>query len=100
MLAAAAGIDPVLAMFMEEIDFGSAWENLQKNNQGADKFVTAFHGWFDAFRTMRLIHELSDRAYPRIAPEPAVVPLLERAGLTGPNSASEQLELLRKLQGV
>ncbi len=100
MLDAASGIDPVLGMFMEEIGFGAAWENLQKNNRGADRFLTAFHGWFDAFRTMRLIHELSDRAYPRIAPEPAVAPLLERAGLASPDSASGQLELLRKLQGV
>lgn len=98
LLAAAAAIDPVLGMFMEEIDFGAAWENLQKNNRGADKFLTAFHGWFDAFRTMRLIHELSDRAYPRIAPEQAVAPLLERAALVSPDSVSGQLELLRKRQ--
>jgi hypothetical protein len=61
--------------------------------------LAAFHGWFDAFRTMRLIHELSDKVYPRIAPELAVAPLLERAGLAGPDAVSGQLELLRKLQG-
>lgn len=98
MLAAAGGIDPVLGMFMGEIGFAAAWENLQKNNRGADKLLTAFQGWFDAFRTMRLIHELSDRSYPRIAPEPAVAPLLERAGLVSPDSVSAQLQLLRGLQ--
>lgn len=98
ILAAAAGIEPLLGVFMEEIDFGTAWENLRKNNRGADKFLTAFQGWFDAFRTMRLIHELSDRAYPRIEPEEAVAPLLERAGLVSPDSVDGQLELLRKLQ--
>lgn len=100
VLAAAAGIDPVLGLFLEEIGFSSAWKNLQKNNRGTDKFLTAFHGWFDAFRTMRLIHELSDRAYPRIAPELAVAPLLERAGLVSPDSVSGQLELLQKLHVV
>lgn len=98
ILAAAAAIDPVLGVFMGEIGFAAAWENLQKNNRGADKLLTAFHGWFDAFRTMRLIHELSDRAYPRIAPEPATAPLLERAGRVCPDTASEQLQLLRGLQ--
>ena len=100
MLAAAAGIDPVLGAFLEEIDFSDTWENLQKNNRGTEKFLGAFHAWFDAFRTMRLIHELSDRAYPRIAPEPAVAPLLERAGLASPETVNGQLELLRKLQRV
>lgn len=98
MLAAAAAIDPVLGMFLEEIGFSAAWENLQKNSRGPEKLLTAFHSWFDAFRTMRLIHELSDRAYPRIAPEPAVAPLLERAGLVSPDTVTRQLELLQKLQ--
>ena len=48
---------------------------------------------------MRLIHELSDRAYPRIAPERAVAPLLERAGQVSPDTVGGQLELLRRLQG-
>ena len=47
---------------------------------------------------MRLIHELSDQAYPRIEPEGAVVPLLEKAGLEPPKTIGEQLELLRGLQ--
>jgi hypothetical protein len=100
VLADAAKIDPVLGVFLEEINFGAAWENLHKNNRGHEKFLAAFHGWFDAFRTMRLIHELSDRSYPRITPELAVAPLLERAGLVSPDTVSGQLELLRKLQGA
>ncbi len=72
----------------------------RKHNREGTKLTAAFHGWFDAFRTMRLIHELSDRAYPRIAPELAVAPLLEQAGLVSPDTVSGQLELLRKLQGV
>lgn len=61
--------------------------------------MASFHGWFDAFRTMRLIHELSDQVYPRIEPEGAIAPLLERAGLVCPDTIGEQLELLRELQG-
>jgi len=100
LLAAASGIDPVLRVILEEADFGTAWRNLQKNNRDSTKLLAAFHGWFDAFRTMRLIHELSDRSYPRIAPKMAVAPLLEHAGHTVPATVSGQLELLRRLQGV
>jgi hypothetical protein len=49
---------------------------------------------------MRLIHELSDQVYPRIEPEGAVAPLLERAGHRAPDSVTEQLELLRSLQVI
>jgi hypothetical protein len=100
LLKGAAKISPVLLDVLEQAGFSDAWDNLRKHNRAGAKLTAAFHGWFDAFRTMRLIHELSDRCYPRIAPEPAVAPLLERAGLVAPDSVSGQLEILRKLQGV
>jgi len=100
VLTAATEIDPVLGAFLEEIDFSATWENVRKNNREGEKFLAAFHAWFDAFRTMRLIHELSDSAYPRIPPGPAVAPLLERAGQTVPDTVSAQLGLLITLQGA
>jgi hypothetical protein len=100
LLTHAAAIAPVLQAFLEEIGFSEAWENLKRNHRETGKLKTAFHGWFDAFRTMRLIHELSDRAYPRTEPEAAVVPLLEHVGLTAPTTVHEQLQLLRRLQGA
>jgi glycosyltransferase involved in cell wall biosynthesis len=99
LLNGAAEISPVLHDVLEQAGFRDAWENLKKHNREGAKLTAAFHAWFDAFRTMRLIHELSDRTYPRIAPELAVAPLLEQAGLVSPDTVSEQLELLRKLQG-
>ena len=101
LLGSAARISPVLHDYLEQAGFGISWDNLKKHNSGQAKLAAAFHGWFDAFRTMRLIHELSDRAYPRIAPEMAVAPLLERAGQSGvPDTVAGQLELLRRLQGA
>ena len=93
-------ISPVLHEFLEQSGFRDSWENLKKNSRGNTKLMAAFHGWFDAFRTMRLIHELSDANYPRISPEGAVAPLLEHAGLVSPDTIGEQLELLRGLQGA
>ena len=100
LLKGAVEISPVLHDVLEQAGFRDAWENFRKHHREGAKLTAAFHGWFDAFRTMRLIHELSDRAYPRIAPEQAVAPLLERAGLVSPGTVSEQLELLRSLQGA
>ncbi len=98
LLIGAGLISPVLQEFLEQAGFRDSWENLKKNSRDNTKLTTAFHGWFDAFRTMRLIHELSDTVYPRIAPEGAVAPLLERAGHVAPDIIGEQLELLRRLQ--
>ena len=100
LLSRAVGISPALHEFLEQAGFMDSWDNLKKNNRESKRLMTAFHGWFDAFRTMRLIHKLSDKAYPRITPEGAVAPLLERAGHVVPDMISEQLDLLRRLQGT
>ncbi len=98
LLAAAGHVSPHLQGFLVQADFASAWDNLKCHNPTKGRLLTAFHGWFDAFRTMRLMHHLTDAAYPRIQPEAAVAPLLAQAGqLSGP-TISEQLALLRQLQ--
>ncbi|MBC7962413.1 MAG: hypothetical protein H7Y05_05680 [Steroidobacteraceae bacterium] len=98
LLERAGCLSPVLRDFLEQAGFGEAWDGLRKHNQGETRLLAAFHGWFDAFRTMRLIHLLSDHGYPRVSPQVAVPPLLERAGYGCPPGVSEQLELLRKMQ--
>jgi hypothetical protein len=98
--AAAGGISPHLQSFLAGAGFAAAWDNLRRHSPTAERLLIAFHGWFDAFRTMRLMHHLTDAAYPRIAPEPAVTPLLARAGHDCPATVIDQLALLRRLQGV
>ncbi len=98
LLERSMGISPVLHNFLEQAGFGESWDGLKTHNQDETRLLTAFHGWFDAFRTMRLIHLLSEHDYPRVSPEKAVPPLLEQAGYECPGGISEQLELLRKMQ--
>jgi hypothetical protein len=100
LLDRAGLISPVLHQFLDQAGFSVTWENLKKHNRESAKMTAAFHGWFDAFRSMRLVHELSDRCYPRIAPEGAVAPLFERAGHIAPDTVGGQLALLRRLQGA
>lgn len=99
LLKIAVGISPVLHDALEQAGFRDSWKNLKKHNRDSTKLMAAFHGWFDAFRTMRIIHDLSDKAYPRITPKEAVAPLLRRAGQVVPKTIAGQLELLRRLQG-
>jgi hypothetical protein len=100
LLKGAAQIAPVLHDFLEQAGFSDSWENMKKHNRDSAKLMTALHGWFDAFRTMRLIHELSEQAYPRTTPLAAVAPLLERAGLSPSDSVGGQLASLRSEQGI
>jgi hypothetical protein len=100
LLAAAGRISPHLHGFLVQADFATAWDNLKRHNPTRERLLTAFHGWFDAFRTMRLLHHLTDAAYPRIQPTDAVAPLLARAGHAGVITINEQLVLLRRLQGT
>lgn len=100
LLNGAAEISPLLRDFLEQAGFRAAWKNLRNHNRDAGKLMTAFHCWFDAFRTMRLIHHLTDHAYPRIAPEAATAPLLERAGENAPGTVKELLDVLRRMQGA
>jgi len=98
LLERAGCISPVLGDYLEQAGFRESWDGLGRHNQGDARLLAAFQGWFDAFRTMRLIHLLSDQGYPRVEPEESVPALLERAGYGSPAGVSQQLELLRSLQ--
>ncbi|HCE66966.1 MAG: hypothetical protein A2X82_11570 [Geobacteraceae bacterium GWC2_55_20] len=100
LLERAGRIAPVLRGFLEQAGFRDAWDGLLNQNRDPARLAAAFHGWFDAFRTMRLIHVLSDQGYARISPEEAVPPLLARACYQCPGDLSGMLRVLRSSQGV
>ena len=100
LLQRASGISVHLHGYLVQAGFAAAWDNLRQHNPDQGKLLAAFHGWFDAFRTMRLMHHLTDAAFPRIPPEQAVAPLLEQAGYSAPAEVSGMLEQLRTLQWV
>jgi hypothetical protein len=98
LMAEAAAVSPHIEEYLEISGFPCAWERLQKNSRGAEPLLSAFHGWFDALRTMKLIHHLSATHLPRCGPEKGVPPLLERAGLDRVTGVAGQLALLRRIQ--
>lgn len=106
LLSASAAIDPQLHAYLEQSRFEQVWERLKKNSGSADRLRDAFHGWFDALKTVRLVHHLS-LAYPRCSAPEALPPLLEFCGLSplqrepgAENRAEPLLELLRGVQNA
>jgi len=100
LLRRAGEISSYLRTYLEQAGFGEAWDNLLKNNPDEQRLMASYHGWFDAFRTMRFMHHLTDSAYPRIPAEEAAPLLLKRAGYESPDDLSGLINCMRTIQGV
>jgi hypothetical protein len=98
LMAQAGSSEPLLAEYLELAGFPEAWERLKRNNQSPETMLKSFHCWFDALKTMKLIHHLSAARYPRSGPEESVPPLLQISGLQKADDVPGQLALLRTLQ--
>ena len=97
LLAASAEIDPELACYLEQSGFAPVWERLGLNCASPEALTTAFHGWFDALKTVRLVHHLS-LSYPRCRADLALPELFEFCGTPAAEGELAQLNLLRAMQ--
>ena len=100
IFARAAAISPELAEYLDAIDAVTVWDNLRRNNRDTGIFLRAFHGWFDGLKTMKLVHHLSDRGFPRCEPDEALPELLEWLGEGPLHGVKEQLAFLRERQST
>jgi len=66
LLARAASISPQLYSFLDRNEFATVWERIRGANRRHEYLTRQFHGWFDGFKTLKLIHELSADAFPPI----------------------------------
>jgi hypothetical protein len=98
LLGGAKKLSPHLGQFLERIDLPRVWDNLRRNHPGRHRLAAAFDGWFDGFRTLKLIHHLCDGPFPRVGPEAAVPGLLRWAGLEEGGGIPRQLALLQAAQ--
>ena len=94
----AGEVSPCLVEYLDTVSFEEVWDKLRRNHNSRLAFLTAFNGWFDGLKTMKLIHHLSAGPYPRCEPDLAVPGLLEWAGLSMLDGLENQLELLRRMQ--
>ena len=99
LLQASAAIDPELAAYLGQAGFELVWERLRQHAGSARGLLGAFHGWFDALKTVRLVHHLS-LGYPRCAAVEALPELLQFCGLPATRDESGSLQLLRTVQAA
>lgn len=94
----ACDLSPSLVDYLDTVSFAEVWDKLKRNCNGRPALLTAFNGWFDGLKTMKLIHHLSAGPHPRCEPDQVMPGLLEWAGLGLVAGQDSQLELLRKVQ--
>ncbi|HLO24520.1 MAG TPA: hypothetical protein VK187_00280, partial [Geobacteraceae bacterium] len=97
-LREAAAVSPHLAGFLESVRFPETWTGLRRNHRTPERLLHGFHGWFDGLKTMKLIHHLSAREFPRCGPDATVPELLRISGAESPDEPGARLALLRRLE--
>lgn len=108
LIKIAKNIHPALFDFLTQQDFENFIKKVLLNNKNRSETEKQKHFWFDAFRTLKLIHYLRDEAYPNINMFDAIDELLKMMSIENMikrNSAipeleiqKEYLKLLRKIQ--
>ncbi|GAM11086.1 hypothetical protein OR1_03395 [Geobacter sp. OR-1] len=91
-------VSHLLAEYLEGERFVASWDRIAQVKKTSEAFLSSFHEWFDALRTMKLMHHLAAVSFPRCSAEEAVPPLLEAARLRPVPGVRGQLELLRTVQ--
>lgn len=97
LLAHGESLSAHLGNFLTEQKFASAWQGFLGQHGVPESLKSAFHGWFDAFRTMKLLHYLAENGLPRAEPEEVVGGFPEAWG-EARLSMGERLAFLRKVQ--
>ena len=65
ILVMAVGIHPLLGSFLEINHFLEVWPRIQRNHRDIDALRKQFHVWFDSFKTLKLIHYLTENSFPK-----------------------------------
>jgi hypothetical protein len=100
-------IHPVLANFLSQQDFENFINKVLLKNNNPTEIEKQKHFWFDAFRTLKLIHYLRDETYPNINMFSAIDELLRMMKIENPikrkseipdlKTQKDYLKLLRKI---
>jgi hypothetical protein len=75
--AAAEEIEPRLGAFLRTKGFDETWDRIRSNCRDTAVLKRQFSSWFDGFKTLKLIHNLTEEGYPRLPMFIAVEGLME-----------------------
>jgi hypothetical protein len=53
--------------FLEDRGFPDIWERFRKQYKTKPAIIAAFHRWFDGFVTLKYIHSLTEKEWPRVS---------------------------------
>jgi hypothetical protein len=95
LLVGAERISPALVGYLTGLDALKAWSRIQKTHANRTRRLAAFHGWFDGFRTLRLIHHLCASGLQRGEPEDILPAYFAWEGVEPPVAVPEMLTALR-----
>lgn len=84
ILSESENIHPLLREFLIINKFQKDWEKILRNNTSSTEIQKQKIFWFDAFRTLKLIHFLRDNAFPNINLFDAVDELLKKMKISFP----------------
>lgn len=88
-------ISPVLADYLTRSGWDSTWSRLQTTHQTGPRLLKAFHGWFDGFKSLRLIHLLCEAGLQRGEPLEILPEYFEWGGISCPGTVAGMLEAIR-----
>ena len=100
LLLKAREVSPQLATYLEQLNWLKHWPVIQKTNPHLDRRLSAFHVWFDGFRSLKLIHFLCEELFSRGEPEQLMPEYFAWQGKNFSGDMGEALEMLRSHQGV
>lgn len=108
LIAKAKDINPALSDFLTQQDFERFIDKVLLKTNNPAEIEKQKHYWFDAFKTLKLIHYLRDVTYPNINMFDAIDELLKlmliennvkrSSAIPDLEIQKEYLELLRKIQ--
>lgn len=87
----------IAADFLRAAGFATAWPKLTAQHRSPQALSRAFHGWFDALKSLRLIRQLN-ASQPSPAAVDCVARLLDWNGTLTARDPDLQLDCLRHLQ--
>jgi hypothetical protein len=90
ILTGAARIHPLLGSFLELNRFQDVWPLIRRNHREPDALAKQFHVWFDGFKTLKLIHYLTEKGFPQRDMFSVLKDMFDRMNLQSPVAISEK----------
>lgn len=91
-------INKELYSFLESKNFSKDWERILENSKTEKQLIYQRKNWFDAFKTLKLIHHLRDTSFPMLNIKEGVEKLFKHTGQSFSYTPGKQINDVDTLQ--